>query len=57
VMAISPFLGMRLFGTLMPTAMVLSCLSALTIMPVMVMRRRPAFVFGDDPSAPLEQAA
>jgi hypothetical protein len=48
VMAISPFLGMWLFGTLMPTAMLLSCLSALTIMPVMVMRRRPRFVFGDD---------
>jgi hypothetical protein len=56
VMAISPFLGMRLFGTLMPTAMMLSCLSALTIMPVMLMRRRPAFVFGDDP-AKLDRAA
>jgi multidrug efflux pump subunit AcrB len=47
---------MRLFGTLMPTAMLLSCLSALTIMPVMVMRRRPRFVFGDDPEK-LERAA
>jgi predicted RND superfamily exporter protein len=56
VMAISPFLGMRLFGTLMPAAMLLSCFSALTIMPVMVMRWRPVFVFGDDP-AKLERAA
>jgi predicted RND superfamily exporter protein len=50
VMAISPFYGMRLFGMLMPTAMVLSCFSALTVMPVMVMRQRPVFVFG--PEAP-----
>ena len=50
VMAISPFYGMRLFGMLMPTAMVLSCFAALTVMPVMVMRQRPVFVFG--PEAP-----
>jgi predicted RND superfamily exporter protein len=56
VMAISPFLGMRLFGVLMPTAMLLSCFSALTVMPVMVMRRRPAFVFGPE-AAPLRRAA
>ena len=47
VMAFSKFLGMRLFGTLMPTAMLFSCLAALSIMPVLVMRTRPAFIFGE----------
>jgi predicted RND superfamily exporter protein len=42
----SKYLGLRLFGTLMPLAMVISCLAALSIMPVMVLRTRPAFVFG-----------
>lgn len=46
VMAVSPFLGMRLFGTLMPTAMLFSSFAALSIMPVMVLRTRPAFIFG-----------
>ncbi|HWP64316.1 MAG TPA: MMPL family transporter [Candidatus Limnocylindria bacterium] len=50
VMAPSPFYGMWLFGVLMPTAMLLSCFSALTVMPVMVMRQRPAFVFGPEPA-------
>jgi len=43
----SRFLGLRLFGTLMPLAMAISCLAALSIMPVLVLRTRPAFVFGD----------
>jgi hypothetical protein len=46
VMGFSCFLGMRLFGTLMPAAMAVSCLAALSIMPVLVLRTRPAFVFG-----------
>jgi hypothetical protein len=51
VMGFSRYLGLRLFGTLMPLAMVISCLAALSIMPVLVLRTRPAFVFGraDDP--------
>jgi hypothetical protein len=47
---------MQLFGTLMPTAMGLSCLAALSLMPVLVMRTRPAFVFGDPPDR-LDRAA
>ncbi|MFN8546213.1 MAG: MMPL family transporter [Candidatus Binatia bacterium] len=46
VMGFTQYFGLRLFGTLMPAAMVLSCLGALSIMPVMVMRTRPRFVFG-----------
>jgi hypothetical protein len=46
VMGFSKYLGLRLFGTLMPTAMVISCLASLSIMPVLVLRGRPAFVFG-----------
>jgi predicted RND superfamily exporter protein len=46
VMGFSRYLGLRLFGTLMPTAMVISCLASLSIMPVLVLRGRPAFVFG-----------
>ena len=46
VMAFSPYLGLWLFGTLMPLAMAVSCVAALSIMPVMVLRMRPAFVFG-----------
>jgi predicted RND superfamily exporter protein len=49
VMGFSKFLGMRLFGTLMPTAMFFSSLASLSIMPVLVMRTRPAFIFGDTP--------
>jgi predicted RND superfamily exporter protein len=45
VMGFSKYLGMRLFGTLMPIAMAVSCLAALSIMPVLVLRLRPAFVF------------
>jgi hypothetical protein len=42
----SRFFGLRLFGTLMPLAMAVSCLAALSIMPVVVLRTRPAFIFG-----------
>jgi predicted RND superfamily exporter protein len=42
----SRFLGLWLFGTLMPIAMAVSCLAALSLMPVMVLRTRPAFIFG-----------
>lgn len=42
----SRFLGLRLFGTLMPAAMAISCVAALSIMPVLVLRTRPAFIFG-----------
>ena len=47
VMGFSKYLGMRLFGTLMPIAMGVSCLAALSLMPVLVLRTRPRFVFGD----------
>jgi predicted RND superfamily exporter protein len=47
VMAWSPYLGMRLFGGLMPLAMGLSCMAALSIMPVLVLRTRPRFIYGD----------
>jgi predicted RND superfamily exporter protein len=46
-MAWSPYLGMELFGTLMPAAMVISCLAALTIMPVLVLRLRPRFIYAE----------
>jgi predicted RND superfamily exporter protein len=46
VMGFSAYLGMWLLGTLMPIAMAISCLAALSIMPVLVLRGRPAFVFG-----------
>ena len=48
VMGFSRYLGLHLFGTLMPLAMGISCLAALSIMPVLVLRTRPAFVFGDE---------
>jgi hypothetical protein len=43
----SPYLGMQLFGMLMPAAMLASCLAALTLMPVLVLRVRPRFIFGE----------
>jgi uncharacterized protein len=46
VMGFSKYMGLRLFGTLMPTAMAFSCLAALSIMPVLVLRARPSFIFG-----------
>jgi uncharacterized protein len=42
----SNFLGLRLFGTLMPAAMAISCVAALSLMPVLVLRTRPVFIFG-----------
>jgi len=57
VMAFSRYLGMRLFGTLMPIAMGVSCLAALSIMPVLVLRTRPRFVFGEDGAAEPERRA
>ena len=52
VIAWTPYLGLRLFGTLMPLAMVLSCLAALSIMPVLVLRTRPRFIYGEpEPTA------
>ena len=47
----SDFFGLRLFGTLMPIAMVISCLAALSIMPVLVLRTRPAFLLGNPADA------
>jgi len=41
----SDFFGLRLFATLMPLAMVISCAAALSLMPVLVLRTRPAFIF------------
>lgn len=51
-MAWSPYLGMELFGTLMPAAMVIACLAALTIMPVLVLRLRPRFIYGEQEPEP-----
>lgn len=43
----SDFFGLRLFGTVMPIGMLLCCLAALSVMPVLVLRTRPAFIFGE----------
>lgn len=53
----SRFLGLWLFGTLMPIAMVISCLASLSLMPVLVLRTRPAFIFGaaSEPSERVEE--
>jgi predicted RND superfamily exporter protein len=51
-MAWSPFFGLELFGTLMPAAMVISSLASLTLMPVLVLRLRPRFIYGDDEREP-----
>jgi hypothetical protein len=42
----SRYFGLSLFGTLMPIAMAVSCIAALSLMPVLVLRTRPAFIFG-----------
>ena len=42
----SDFYGLWLFGTIMPVAMVFSCVAALSLMPVLALRMRPAFLFG-----------
>ena len=47
----SPFLALWLFGTLMPITMGVSCLAALSLMPVFVLRTRPAFIFGSPATA------
>ncbi|MGH7786181.1 MAG: efflux RND transporter permease subunit, partial [Candidatus Binatia bacterium] len=49
----SRFLGLALFATLMPVAMAVSCLAALSLMPVLVLRTRPAFIFGKPPAVPV----
>jgi predicted RND superfamily exporter protein len=46
----SPYLGLELFGTLMPAAMVLSCLASLSLMPTLVLRLRPRFIYGEEPA-------
>jgi len=50
----SRFLGLWLFGTLMPITMFVSCLAALSLMPVLVLRTRPAFIFGRGDAAVAE---
>lgn len=45
VMASSTFLGLRLAGILIPWAMLVSCAAALSVLPVMVLRSRPAFLY------------
>lgn len=42
----SRFRGLWLFGTLMPIAMAVSCVAALSLMPVFILRLRPRFIFG-----------
>ena len=56
VMSVTDFLGMRLFGTLMPLAMLVACLASLTLMPVLVLRLRPKFIFADEADAPASDA-
>jgi hypothetical protein len=56
VMAVSPYLGLRLFGTLMPAAMLVSSVASLTLMPVLVLRFRPAVILGEA-DEPLPRAA
>ncbi len=50
----SDFFGLRLFGTMMPLAMAISCIAALSVMPVLVLRTRPTFIFGAQPVVPAE---
>ncbi len=57
VMGFSRFFGLRLFGMLMPAAMAISCLAALSIMPVLVLRTRPRFLFGQQPGTLTATAA
>ena len=37
---------MSAIGTLMPVAMLISCVAALSVMPVLVLRSRSAFLLG-----------
>jgi hypothetical protein len=48
----SRFLSLWLFSTLMPITMAISCLAALSLMPVLVLRTRPAFIFGTPAAKP-----
>ena len=57
VIAFSPYLGMRLFGTLMPAAMALASLASLTLLPVLVLRRQPRFLAGEAAAPASEVAA
>lgn len=54
---LSRFLGLWLFGTLMPLAMAIACVAALSLMPVLVLRTRPAFIFGRGEPAQAEAVA
>jgi predicted RND superfamily exporter protein len=49
-MAWSPYLGLELFGTLMPAAMLVSSLASLSLMPTLVLRFRPRFIYGEEPA-------
>jgi hypothetical protein len=51
-MAWSPYFGMELFGTLMPAAMVIASLASLTLMPALVLRLRPRFIYGEEAGEP-----
>lgn len=53
----SHFLGLAMFATLMPIAMAVSSLAALSLMPVFVLRTRPAFVFDRGAAVNLTAAA
>jgi len=41
----SDFLGLRLMGVFVPVTMIVSCLTALTLLPALVLLFRPRFVF------------
>jgi predicted RND superfamily exporter protein len=45
----SDFFGLRMFGTMMPVAMAISCIASLSLMPALVLRTRPAFLRGARP--------
>jgi len=44
----SDFLGFHRMGIFVPTAMLVSCLTALTLLPALVLLLRPHFIFGSD---------
>ncbi len=48
----SDFLGLRLMGLFVPTTMIVSCLTALTLLPALVLLLRPRFIF-----SPVEEPA
>ena len=41
----SGFLGLRLMGTFVPATMIVTCLTALTLLPALVLLLRPGFIF------------